>query len=71
MTAEAPLYLWTGFHVFIALGLLRFGIWIHERGVLSWPRDLPWFILPAIIVLFVTAYVIPWVFFDRGYRRAE
>ena len=73
LRAGSLLYLWTAFHLVIGLGLglVRTAAWIDARGILDLPADWPWFVVGVLIVVFVTANVVPWVFFQSAYQRAE
>ena len=68
LTAGPAAYAWTAFHIVIGGGLSWLGWWIHTQGILDLREDWPWFAGGAVVVVFTTAWVIPWVFFDDMYK---
>ena len=68
LSAGLAAYAWTAFHAIIGGGLLWLSGWILNQGILSWPEDVLWFAGGWGVVVFTTAWVIPWLFFDDMYK---
>lgn len=64
-------YLWAGLHVLIGVGL----VWLYRSlvvsGVIISAVGAVMFVIGIFGLLFVTAYVIPWMFLPGTYRSAE
>ena len=61
-------YLWTALHVVLAVALVRLYLGFAVRGVIATPAGVVMFIVGSLAIVFMTAYVIPWMFFDGLYR---
>ena len=68
LRAGGVVHFWTVLHLFFAVGL----IWLYrtagERGYLGSAWEMVLFLLLAVVLIFSTAYVIPYFAFDRVYR---
>ncbi len=68
LSAGLKPYAWTAFHPIIGGGLSWLAWWVHTQGILDLREDWPWFAGAFVVVVFTTAWVIPWVFFDDAYK---
>jgi uncharacterized protein (DUF983 family) len=64
-------YLWVALHVLLGLGLVKLYLGFAVQGVIATPAGVLMFVAASLALVFMTAYVIPWMFFDRLYHVAE
>lgn len=61
-------YVWTALHVALALALVRLYLTFAVEGVISSPTGVLMFVCASLALVFMTAYVIPWMFLGGLYR---
>ena len=77
INCDAPLrlgpigYVWTAAHVLLGLALVRLYLTFAVEGVIASPAGVIMFIAASLALVFITAYVIPWMFFGNLYRVVE
>src|SRR5450759_1039311 len=64
-------YAWTALHVLIGVGLLKLYPSFVVSGVIASVAGAVMYIIGIFSLLFITAYVIPWVFLKNTYRATE
>ena len=64
-------YLWAAAHVLLGLALVKLYLTFAVEGVIASPAGVLMFIAGSLAIVFITAYVIPWMFFDGLYRVGE
>ena len=64
-------YVWTALHVLLGVGLVQVYRSLMVSGVIASVTGAVMFIIGVFGLLFVTAYVIPWVFLRNTYRAEE
>jgi hypothetical protein len=64
-------YIWAAMHLLIGVGL----VWLYRSmvvaGVIESVAGAVMFVIGVFGLLFITAYVIPWMFLPSAYRSAE
>ena len=71
LKARKILYVWTLLHIPFGLALAAIAFAVHRNTAIQWPADWQWYIAGAIVILFGTAYVIPWMIFRDSYELYE
>jgi ribosomal protein S27E len=61
-------YAWMAFHVVLGLALVKLYLAFAVQGVIASPAGVLMFISASLALVFITAYVIPWMFLDGVYR---
>jgi hypothetical protein len=64
-------YAWAALHLLIGVGLVRLYLRLVGAGVIGSVGGRVMYAIGVFGLLFVTAYVIPWMFLPRMYRSAE
>jgi hypothetical protein len=64
-------YLWAAAHLLIAVELVRLYRALVVAGVIGSLAGSVMFVIGVFGLLFITAYVIPWMFLPSTYRLAE
>jgi uncharacterized protein (DUF983 family) len=64
-------YLWIAAHVVLGLGLVKLYLTFAVEGVIASPAGVLMFVAASLAIVFITAYVIPWMFFDGLYRAGD
>src|SRR5258708_6095046 len=64
-------YVWAALHMLIAVGLVRLYRGMVVAGMIGSLAGAVMFVIGVFGLLFVTAYVIPWMFLPSTYRSAE
>jgi hypothetical protein len=64
-------YVWTALHVLIGVGLVQLYRSLVVSGVIGSVTGAVMYVIGIFGLLFVTAYVIPWMFLPSTYRSAE
>ncbi len=64
-------YVWAALHLLIAVGLVRLYRGMVVAGMIGSLAGAVMFVIGVFGLLFVTAYVIPWMFLPSTYRSAE
>src|SRR3954468_817946 len=68
----APIaYLWTGVHILIGVGLVELYRRLVVEGVIVSIAGAIMYVIAIFGLLFVTAYVIPWMFISGAYRARD
>ena len=61
-------YAWTAAHVLLGLGMVKLYLAFAVQGIIASPAGVLMFIAASLAIVFITAYVIPWMFVDRIYH---
>jgi hypothetical protein len=64
-------YAWAALHLLIGIGLVRLYRSMVVTGVIGSVGGAVMYVIGIFGLLFVTAYVIPWMFLPSTYRSAE
>ena len=64
-------YAWSAFHVVLAVALVNLYIDFAMSGVIASPTGVLMFIAACLALIFMTAYVIPWMFLSTLYRAVD
>ena len=64
-------FVWTALHVLLAFGLVRLYVVLAIGGVIDSPTGVVLFTAASLALIFMTAYVIPWMFLTHLYRAAD
>ena len=64
-------YIWTLLHAVLGIGLAEGHKALKAAGMLSGSFGSLSFLLAAALLIFCTAFVIPWVWFNGAYRVAS
>jgi hypothetical protein len=64
-------YLWAALHVVIGVGLVQLYRSLVLSGAIASVAGAVMYLIGIFGLLFVTAYVIPWMFLPATYRSAE
>ncbi len=64
-------YAWAGLHLLLGVGLVRLYRTMVVSGVIGSVGGAVMYVIGVFGLVFVTAYVIPWMFLPSTYRLAE
>jgi hypothetical protein len=64
-------YVWVALHVLLGLALVKLYLGFAEDGVIATPAGVLMFVAASLALVFLTAYVIPWMFLGGLYRAEE
>lgn len=64
-------YVWAALHALLGLWLVKVYLGFAVDGVIASPAGVVMFMSASIALVFMTAYVIPWMFLENLYRAAE
>jgi len=71
LRAGPIVYVWTALHLLIGVGLVLLYRSMVVTGVIGSVGGAVMYVIGIFGLLFVTAYVIPWMFLPSAYRSAE